>query len=389
MTSCEIIAVGTEILLGEIVDTNSAEIARTVRSLGLEVRRVTAVGDDVECIRAAVAEAVERSDCVIVTGGLGPTVDDPTRQAVAAAAGAELEFQPELWAETEAMIHRFGREPTANNRLQALIPAGSRPIHNPVGTAPGFWLRIGPCLVLALPGVPHEMRRMLAQAVVPLVVTLLGASGATVVRVLHTAGLAESEVDERIADLERGRNPSVGLAASPGRIDVRITARAASREAATEIAAGVEAEIRARLGRVVYGTDEDTLAGAAADLLVGRGWSIAAIECGLGGTLLRSLALSNEALRRAHLVRDLTGHGLQASVQALRTDGDADVGVGALLQRERAGWRARVVVASPLGTAGLSRALAGPEDVAAERAAVLAMDCLRRHLEDAGASDQG
>ena len=122
----------------------------------------------------------------------------------AALAGVrELEFRPELWAETAAMIRQFGREPTPNNRLQALIPAGSRPIRNPVGTAPGFWLRIGRCLVLALPGVPHEMRRMLEQAVVPLVVTLLGMSGATVVRVLHTAGLAESEVDERIADLER------------------------------------------------------------------------------------------------------------------------------------------------------------------------------------------
>jgi nicotinamide-nucleotide amidase len=167
MPTAEIITIGTELLLGETVDTNTRFIARALRGLGVDLYRTQTVGDNAGRIAAAVAEAQQRADIVITTGGLGPTVDDPTRQAIAEAMGTTLEFQPELWKQIVGRIARYGRTPTENQKRQAYIPDGAIVIENPVGTAPAFIVETRRGAVITLPGVPREMETLLSDVVVP------------------------------------------------------------------------------------------------------------------------------------------------------------------------------------------------------------------------------
>src|SRR4030042_1088400 len=166
MPSAEIITIGTELLLGEIVDTKSRYLARWLRDAGIDLYRKTTVGDNVKRIAFAIQQALERCDIVITTGGLGPTVDDPTREAVALAAGVKSEYHSELWEQIEARFERFGRTPTENNRRQAFIPKGAIPIENPVGTAPIFFLEHQSHVIISLPGVPREMEYLLKHEVI-------------------------------------------------------------------------------------------------------------------------------------------------------------------------------------------------------------------------------
>src|SRR4030066_1722983 len=160
MPSAEIITIGTELLLGEIVDTNSHFIARCLRDAGIDLYRKTTVGDNVKRIAFAIQQALERCDIVITSGGLGPTVDDPTRDAVALAVGMTSEYHPELWEQIKARFLRYGRVPTENNRRQAYIPKGAIAIENPVGTAPIFIVELGNQVIISLPGVPREMETL-------------------------------------------------------------------------------------------------------------------------------------------------------------------------------------------------------------------------------------
>lgn len=281
----EILAIGTEILLGEIVDTNTAAIARGLRSIGIDVFRTGAVGDNAERIAQAVSEALSRADVLITTGGLGPTVDDVTREAVAHALERPLEFRPELWEQIRERFARFGREPTENNRRQATLPQGAVAIENPVGTAPAFRVEDDRGTVIALPGVPAEMAYLLEHDVVPYLAARQGQRLVIRTRVLHTVGVGESWVDERIADLETGTNPTVGLAAHPGQVDIRITAKAEDEAAAERLIAPVEAELRARLGEAVFGADGETLAEVVQASLDARGLRLVTVETGTGAAL--------------------------------------------------------------------------------------------------------
>jgi competence/damage-inducible protein CinA-like protein len=293
----ELIAIGAELLLGEITDTNSAHIARALREIGLEVRWMSTVGDDVARAAELVAHAARRSPIVITTGGLGPTVDDPAREAVARAFDRPLEYRPELWAQIEERFRRFRRKPTENNRRQAHIPAGAIPLENPVGTAPAFIVEHEHGAVVALPGVPREMEYLLAHSVVPYLRERFGLSGVIRAKVLRTVGLGESMVDEKVGEFEKGANPAVGLLAHAGQVDIRITAAAQTEAEADALIAPVEAQIRARLGEFIYGEGKETVEEAAGRLLAERGMTVAVAESGARGQLAARLAAAPGAER--------------------------------------------------------------------------------------------
>jgi nicotinamide-nucleotide amidase len=286
----EVISVGTELLLGDIVDTNAVYIAQQLRSIGLDLIYRTTVGDNEERIARVVDHALSRVDIVIVTGGLGPTVDDKTREGIALATGRPLEFRPELLEQIAERFRRFNVTMSDNNRQQAFVPQGAIPIENPVGTAPIFILETERGAVMVLPGVPREMKHLLDNHLILWLRERIGAPAVIVSRVLRTAGIGESQVDARIADLETASNPTVGLAAHAGQTDIRITAKAATEEDALAMIAPVEEEVRRRVGVWIYGTGQDLLEAVVADLLAASGARVAVVEAGSRGLLGRRLA---------------------------------------------------------------------------------------------------
>jgi nicotinamide-nucleotide amidase len=299
----EIITSGTELLLGETVDTNSAYIARCLRDIGVDLYYLHTVGDNQTRMADMLSEALRRSDLVITTGGLGPTVDDVTRPAVAQATGRQLVLMPELLADIEAFFARTGRRMTDNNRQQAYIPAGAIPIHNPVGTAPAFIVEDPAGTIICLPGVPREMEYLMQHEVLPYLKRRLGSPQIIKARTLRTCSIGESNVDHLIGDLEKLSNPSVGLAAHPGQTDVRITAKGADEAEVDALIAGVEAEIRRRLGDVIFGVDKETLEGVVAGLLVAQDRSIAIVESNTEGQVAGRLRRALEELGQAGRLR--------------------------------------------------------------------------------------
>jgi competence/damage-inducible protein CinA-like protein len=290
MPSAEIITIGTEILLGEIVDTNTRYIARALRGLGVDLYRTITIGDNVERIAEAIRNSMARADIVITTGGLGPTVDDPTREAVARAFGVETEFREDLWEQIRGIVARYGRTPGENQKRQAYVPEGAIPIKNDVGTAPSFIFESERNAVISLPGVPKEMEHILHEAVIPYLQNRYDLSQVIKVRLLHTSGAGESDIDEKIGEFEILTNPTVGLAAHTGVVDIRIAAKAETEVEADRMIAEVENQMRERLGALVFGVDDDTLEGAALRAASDRGWNLVAVEAGLGGVLKRRLA---------------------------------------------------------------------------------------------------
>lgn len=305
--NAEIVTSGTELLLGEIVDTNSTYIARALRDAGVNLYYKTSVGDNVERMALVLRQGLERSDVIITTGGLGPTVDDVTREAVALATGRELVLYPECLAAIEAIFARWGRQLGENNRRQAYLPAGAIPIMNPVGTAPGFIVETEKGTIIALPGVPREMQHLMQSAVIPYLKRRLGAAQATIrARNLRTVGLGESWIDERIDAQMRLANPTVGLAAHYGIVDIRITARAASEAEADALIADVEAQIRNAIGdEGIFGVNDDTLEGVTGRLLGRAAVKLALVESATAGEvarLLRSTPEGAAAVTAGHVV---------------------------------------------------------------------------------------
>ncbi|GAB4504791.1 MAG: CinA family nicotinamide mononucleotide deamidase-related protein [Anaerolineales bacterium] len=340
MPTAEIITIGTEILLGEIVDTNTRYIARALRGLGVDLYRTITIGDNVERIAEAIRQSMQRADIVITTGGLGPTIDDPTREAVALAFDVETEFRPELWEQILAIITRYGRVPSDNQKRQAYVPAGAVGLQNPVGTAPAFIMEFtaplpsgeGPGVkagsVISLPGVPKEMEYLLGEAVIPYLQKRYHLDQIIKVRLLHTAGAPEADVDEKIGDFETLANPTVGLAAHTGIVDIRIAAKAATNAEADRMIADVEAQIRARLGSAVFGADDDTLEGAALRAASDRTWNLVAAEAGLGGALKRRLANAGAQNLLAVESADLKPGELFTFLKALREKYHARAALG-------------------------------------------------------------
>ncbi|MBA3349209.1 MAG: CinA family nicotinamide mononucleotide deamidase-related protein, partial [Actinobacteria bacterium] len=282
--NAETIGVGTELLLGQIADTNAQYISAALAEIGVDVHRHTAVGDNLGRMTLAISEAVTRCDALIITGGLGPTPDDITREGVAAALGLELWRDPELAALIRSIFKDRDRPMPETNLRQADLPAGARAIA-PVGTAPGFALDRPDGVVFALPGVPWEMKAMLAKSVLPELTVRSGAA-AIVSRQILVLGLGESLTHEKIADIvDAQTNPTIAYLAGKGQVRVRVTAKAGSRAGAYALIEPVEEAIRARLGPAAVPGDHDGLTTAVAALLLQRNASMAAAESLTGGLI--------------------------------------------------------------------------------------------------------
>ena len=281
----EIVAVGTELLLGQIANTNAAWLSERFAEIGVDVLRHQVVGDNEERIEEAIATAVARSDVVVVMGGLGPTQDDITRPVLARIARAELVRHPEIERELRERFRVRGREMPESNLAQADVPEGARTITPERGTAPGLIVEIGATRVYALPGVPAEMREMAEGVVLPELAER-GGPAALVSRTLRCYGLAESRIAELLEDQFRGSsNPTVAYLAGGGEVHVRLTAKAGSRPEAESLLEPFERDARERLGDHVYGIDEETLESVVGRLLEERGLTLACAESLTGGGL--------------------------------------------------------------------------------------------------------
>lgn len=286
----EIVSVGSELLLGQIVDTNSAVIARHFAAIGLDLYYKTTVGDNLGRLSAVLKQALDRSQVVITTGGLGPTADDITREGVAQAVGRELQFSPHLMAGIEAFFRARGFTLSPSNRRQAFIPQGAIPIENPVGTAPCFIVEVAERSLISLPGVPREMEHLLVHRVIPYLKERYDLGGRICLRVLRICGLGESRIGELLADfMEKGRNPTVGTLAHLGQVDVRIAAKGSTEADAQALIGPVEAEVRRRLGDLIFGSDQETLEGLVERKLEQFGGRVALVELGTAGVVAERL----------------------------------------------------------------------------------------------------
>jgi len=375
MTSAEIITIGTEILLGEIVDTNTRYLAKNLRGLGIDLYRTITIGDNEERIADAIRESMRRADIVITTGGLGPTVDDPTREAVAKAAGVQTEFREDLWAQVVATIARYGRAPSENQKRQAYVPQGAIGVPNPVGTAPCFIVETERNAVISLPGVPNEMELILHESIIPYLQKRFHLDELIKIRVIHCSGLGEGMIDEKIGDLEKLSNPTVGLAAHTGVVDIRIAAKAKTESEADAMIAAVENQVRERLGSAVFGVDEEKLEDVVLDLITKRGWKLVAIESGLGGSLSRSVP--HTASFSALSVDSLT-----QALRAAQADSQAEAALGAVVDVETRS--ADMVMILPTGEQTHHITYGGPPRSLPRWATNLALNWLRTTLEEMG-----
>jgi nicotinamide-nucleotide amidase len=435
----ELFSVGTELLLGEIVDTNAAYLAQKLSELGVNVYYKTTVGDNAERLAAALRTSLERADAVLATGGLGPTEDDITAAAVAEVMGEPLVEDEGAAERIRSVVRQRGLKlldsrrppgaaatpeglagwaPEAPLLRQACVPRGAIVVPNPVGTAAGFILPKNGKTVIVLPGVPSEMRAMAEQTVLPYLAGRMQAEGAAtlVSRVLRFAGIGESQAEAEIRDLIAAQsNPTIAPLAKTGEVHLRLTARAASRDEALALIAPIEAEIRRRLGEFIYGADDETLEVVVGRLLRAAGLTVAVAESCTGGLighrltnvpgssdyLLASLVTySNEAKAsllgggQAESLRHLISrHGaVSAECAAAMAEGarrvcGADIGLSVTgIAGPTGGTPEKPVglvylgLADATGVATEERRLGGDRLMVKERAAHLALYLLYRHL---------
>jgi nicotinamide-nucleotide amidase len=291
MASVEIVTIGTEILLGHLLDTNSVHVARALADHGVDVYAKHSVGDNAERLAVMLAGALDRADGVITTGGLGPTVDDLTKDAVATAVHDTLVLHEPSLRALEERFRKFNRPMTENNRRQAVLPSRAVVMPNPNGTAPGFIaLRPDGKFVACMPGVPREMKPMLADQLIPWLVERFGLDSAIYTKTLHTIGIGESELDRRVEDLFRAlENPKIAMLAHGGRVDLKVMAKARSRAEADAMIEPVAQALRERIGAGYYGDDDTTPGGAIVGELVRRGRTIGVAESVTGGGVADSI----------------------------------------------------------------------------------------------------
>ena len=324
--SAEILTVGTEMLLGDLVDTNSAYLGGRLAALGVSVYRHTTVGDNAARITAALREAASRADLVITTGGLGPTSDDLTNQCLGEAAGREMVEYPEARRHVDEMFRRFGREPTPSNYKQAIFPEGSKLIPNPVGTAMGAMLELDGALVATFPGVPGEMRRMFEDTLESHIRER--SEGAIVSRTLWFTGIGESALAEQVQDLLDASDPTVAPLAGQGKVRLRVTSRADTPEEAAKKIAPVANKILTRLGDHYFGEDDETLESALGKLLTDRGVTLALAESCTGGLLAKRL--TDGAGASAYFIEGLVTYSNESKERLLGVPNDLLVQHGAV-----------------------------------------------------------
>ena len=339
--NAEILSVGTELLIGKVVDTNAAFLSRMLAELGINLYFRSTVGDNVERLSQTVKTALKRSDVVIITGGLGPTEDDLTREVVAELMGIELVFDPEIARGLEAKFSKFGYrkgEVPKSNLKQAMVPEKGfgTAVKNEVGTAPGvIFEKDGKCVV-CMPGVPTEMKWLFENGMKDHLKRMLAerneGSCAIYTRWIHSIGIGEAKVEEMLIDLVHGmENPSVATYVDDGECNIRVTARSSDMEDAVETVEQTEKEIEKRLKDAIYGKDSQTLEGVVAQLLREKGLKVACAESCTGGLLgaaFTSLAGSTDYFDRGFIV-----YTNQAKVDQLGVDAHIIESFGAVSEQ--------------------------------------------------------
>ncbi|HDQ26273.1 MAG TPA: competence/damage-inducible protein A [bacterium] len=283
----EVITAGTELLLGQKLDTNSYYLSGKLAEAGVDLYFRTTVGDNTGRLKAALSVAAQRADVIIITGGLGPTVDDITRQAVAEFAGKKLVLDAESEKKIRGYFSKRNAVMPESNISQAFAPEGAIIIPNECGTAPGFILELGTVIIAAMPGVPMEMRPMMESAVIPFITEKAGGKREAIAhKVIKIAGMGESVVDEKIRDIfESSKNPTIGILAHLSEVEVRITAKAGSVEEALKMTEPLKNEIYRRLGPNIYGEDADTLESKIGGFLKEKGLTVSTAESCTAGMI--------------------------------------------------------------------------------------------------------
>jgi len=408
----EIISCGTELLLGHIVDTNAAWLAQQLAPLGVDVYFVSQVGDNQGRVVGLLKQAWSRSDLIVVTGGIGPTEDDATRESIAELLGENMSVIPELETELRSFWTRRGREMPERNIKQATLIPSAATLPNPHGTAPGWFVQKDGHIIVAMPGVPHEMFRMWKDHAEPRIISRLGA-GVIHTRIHKVLGLGESQVEEMIDDLIHGTNPTVATYAKADGIYVRVSAKAPSVEGAESLMAPIEARLREILGNHIYGIDDETLVTACARSLAARGLTLATFEANTGGLVASQItdATGIDGIYLGGLVARTSTHmedfGIDRAILARHgpTSGEAARAM-ASAARARFGTSVGLGVSGTTGAEGTSRQNPGSLHLAVDiedrvayelggifgttaaqlkgRAALAALDFLRRALERDG-----
>ncbi len=285
----EIVSVGTELLLGMIADTNAQYLCQELATIGVDVYWISQVGDNLDRAVDVLRRGLERSEVIIATGGLGPTEDDLTREAIGATLGEPLSVDPELERWLRDNFARRARPMPERNIKQATLIPSARSLPNPLGTAPGWWVERDGRIIVAMPGVPTEMRLMWEQQAKPRLRERSGA-GVLVTTTVRVIGLGEGAVEEQLGDLIHGTNPTVATYAKPDGVQVRVSAKADDEATARALVAPTVQEVERVLGEWVYGRDDATLATVAAGLLGGRAFTLASAERGTAGALASEIA---------------------------------------------------------------------------------------------------
>ena len=406
--TAEIISFGTELLLGQIVDTDAAYLAQKLSQCGVSVYNRATVGDNLERATAALTLALSRSDIVFCIGGLGPTGDDLTRTVIAAALDAPLVRDPSLVAHLTAWFEKRGYTTSDAIFLQADVPKGGKPIPNANGTAPGLWVEKGGKTVVALPGPPNEFVPMVDTEILP----RIGGSSGSVIRsrTLRIVGMGESVAEEKTADLMAAANPSVAPYAKPAEVHLRVTAKAASAEEAEALIAPVADEIKVRLGSVVYGEDDQTLEEVVVRLLEAQSKTVATAESCTGGWLAQRITAISGSSSVFHtgvvtyaneskmgllgIPRALIGalgavspEVAQAMAERVRDLGQADFGIGVTGiagpgggSDEKPVGLVYIAVAGPGGTELTKNIFPGQRADVRWRSTQTALDMLRKQL---------
>ena len=396
MPTAEIIAIGTELLLGETADTNTRFIARVLRSLGIDLFHTQTIGDNSNRIAESVRQALGRADIVITTGGLGPTVDDPTRQAIADSVGVALEFHPELWQQITNRITRYGRTPTNNQKRQAYIPRDAIVIENPVGTAPAFIVKAdSPTqrerrqgkldkVIISLPGVPREMETLLTDTIVPYLQKTYNLHAVLKIRTLHVSGLGEGMIDDQIGDLETLDNPTVGLTAHSGVVDIRIAAKGGTDDEANRMIISVEKDLRGRLGNNIFGVDNETLEGITLNAVENRGWTLATIESGLGDALMSRLNRISHPAYLGGKSYENQENELTSAAETLIQELNASAVLGANLSLSGSKQEVYIIILTPGGKEEKHTDYGGHPGNAQRWTVNMALDQLRRRALEVG-----
>lgn len=303
----EILSCGTELLLGHITDTNATYLAQSLSALGIDLYFVSQVGDNQGRIVETLKRAWERSDLIIMTGGLGPTEDDLARESISALLGETMQVDPRLEEELRSYFATRKVDMPERNVKQATLISSAKPIPNPVGTAPGWWVEKDDHIIVAMPGVPREMYRMWELEVIPRLKPYTG--GLIFTRILRVSGLGESAVEERLDSLLHSNNPTIATYAKSDAIDVRITAKGDSSEEAERQVSEVEVRVRRILGHHVFGIGKETLQGVVGNLLQARNQTLAVMESLTGGLL--SSTITDFPTSSKHFIGGVTAYSIK------------------------------------------------------------------------------